>query len=78
MKYSLVLSFSTDIPDKIFRIFSPEAGKKDRAEIKIEKADKEVVFRVSANDSVALKSSVNIILKILSVYEKTEKLMKNG
>ncbi len=78
MRYNLTLTFNTENPERIFQIFGSEAGKKDRSEIKIEKENKKINFRISANDSIALKASVNIIIKILKKKKKTENLVKNG
>lgn len=78
MKYNLVLTIDTKNPDKFFQIVNSEGGRKDRSEIKVRKAEQKVIFNISAGDPVAMKASVNLILKILIIYEKTENLVKNG
>lgn len=78
MKYNLVLTIDTKNPDKFFQIVKSEEGRKDRSEIKVRKAEQKVIFNISAGDPVAMKASVNLILKILTIYEKTENLVKNG
>jgi tRNA threonylcarbamoyladenosine modification (KEOPS) complex Pcc1 subunit len=78
MKYGLVLTFNVNDPEKVFRIFALEAGKKDRSEIKIEKGKDKIIFKVKSKDSVALKASANLIIKILTIYEKTLEMVKNG
>jgi tRNA threonylcarbamoyladenosine modification (KEOPS) complex Pcc1 subunit len=45
-----------------------------RAVYDIEKKGKDLIFRVRANDSVALRSTLNSITKILTVFEKTKEL----
>lgn len=78
MKYNLTLTFNTDNPEELYKIIKCEAGKKDRSEIKIKKEKNKIIFDISANDSIALKSSMNLALKILTIHEKTENLIKNG
>ena len=79
MKYNLVLSFDTNNSNNVYRIIKNEAGKKDRSEIDIKKEKDKITFNISANDSTALKSSINTVLKILTIYEKTETLVnENG
>ena len=78
MKYDLMLTFKIDNPDKLYEIIECEAGKKDRSELKIEKEKDNINFRITANDSIALKSSMNVVIKILTIYEKTESMIKNG
>ena len=78
MKYHLVLSFETKEAEKVFRICRLDTGKKDRANIKISKSSNKILFEVNAKDSIALKASINSVIKGLTIYEKTKELIQNG
>ena len=78
MRYNLVLTFNTNDPERLYETIKCEAGEKDRSTIKIEKEKKKIIFNISANDSIALKSSMNLVLKIATIHEKTENMIKNG
>lgn len=64
--------------DAISKCFEPEIEKKqNRSRLDIKKKDDHVIFNVEAEDSVAMRATLNSITKLLTVFEKTEK-MKNG
>ena len=73
MKYETEIKVYGDV-EKIAKVFKPEINKKDRAEFKIKKQKDHVLFEISAKDSVALRATLNSITKLLTVYEKIEKL----
>jgi tRNA threonylcarbamoyladenosine modification (KEOPS) complex Pcc1 subunit len=75
MKYSLELTASAEDADKLIDVARLEEGKRDRAELAIEKKGKSVVFQVKSADHIALKASMNTVSKILSIYEKTQTLV---
>ncbi len=58
------------------KIILPEqqAAKNSRACWKIEEKDGCACFNVSAEDATALRAALNSITKLLSVYEKMEKI----
>jgi len=75
MKYHLVLSFETK--DPVLKICQIETGKKDRASIKISKSKNKILYEINAKDAVALKATVNSVIKALTVYEKTKAIIQN-
>jgi hypothetical protein len=78
MKYEVVLNISTKDPDEFYKVAAIEAGVKDRSGIYIEKGNKEVIFKISSADSTALKASLNLVQKIITIYEKTEALVEEN
>ena len=77
MNYDLVLETDVINSQKFFEIVNGEEGKKDRSEISISTEKNKVNFHITATDVTALKSSINRIIKVLSIYEKTIELAKN-
>lgn len=73
MKYSALLKVYGD-SGKIAECFEPELNKKNRAGIKLTKKENFVLFEIDAKDSVALRATLNSITKLLTVYEKIEKV----
>lgn len=64
--------------DKILQCFEPEIEKKqNRSKLDIIKNKDHVLFMIEAQDSVALRATLNGITKLLTVFEKAEQ-MKNG
>lgn len=59
--------------DEIYRCFQSEATKRDRAELEITKKDDHVVFDIKAKDITALSATINSIIKLFTVYEKTSR-----
>jgi tRNA threonylcarbamoyladenosine modification (KEOPS) complex Pcc1 subunit len=81
MKYSLVLKVDTEKANELFEVAAVEAGKKDRSGIEVERADgpqKGVIFKVSSKDATSMRASLNIVIKILQIFEKTRELVENG
>ncbi len=75
MKYSASIIVKGN-PGNIYKCFFPEAKhlKSNRSDYKIEKNKEGVLFKISADDSVALRATLNSITKLLTVYEKLEKI----
>ncbi len=65
-------------PSVIYKCFSSESKnlKTDRSSYTIKKSKDYVEFDIKANDSVALRATINSIIKLLTVYEKIEGLKK--
>mgnify|MGYP002639910268 CR=1 FL=1 len=59
--------------DKLFNALIPETmnSKKDRSEFTVEKANGKLKINIKAQDSVALRATLNNITKLLTVYEKS-------
>ncbi len=64
-------------PEIIYDCFQTEQKEQDRSRFKIKKEKDGVLFLVEANDSVALRATLNSITKLLTVYEKIRSV-KNG
>ena len=78
MNYDLVLKTNIKKSEKFFEVVKSEEDKKNRSEISVSTDKDKVNFHISATDATALKSSINRIIKTLSIYEKTLELVKNG
>ncbi len=61
-------------PKKIIACFGPELRDEKRSNFKIIQKENHVLFEVEADDSVALRATLNGITKLLTVYEKMEKV----
>ena len=75
------MSYSAEIrvyknPNMIYKCFYSESKtlKADRSNYTIKKHKDYVEFNIDAKDSVALRATVNSIIKMLTVYEKINKL----
>ena len=64
-------------PEVIYECFQSEQKEQDRSKFKIKKEKKGVLFLIEADDSVALRATLNSITKLLTVYEKIRSV-KNG
>ena len=64
-------------PESIYKCFQQEQKEDDRSSFRIKKEKEGVLFLAEANDSVALRASLNSIAKLLIVYEKIGGI-KNG
>jgi len=69
MKLSAVIKVYGD-PDEIYKCFEPELHDKKRSNFKIIKKEDHVLFDIEAEDSVALRATLNGITKLITVYEK--------
>jgi len=72
MKISAEIVMDGD-PDNIEKLFLAEekAFANKRACYEIQKQKDKAIFKVSAQDSIALRAVLNSITKMISVYEKT-------
>lgn len=63
-------------PDIVYKCFCSESKtlKTNRSNYTIKKYKGYVEFNIKAKDSVALRATVNSIIKMLTVYEKINKL----
>ncbi len=57
---------------KLFELEDKEFSSRARYKIKDEE---NLIFELVADDAVALRSSMNVILKTLSIYERTKKIV---
>lgn len=77
-----MLKATLEIEDKegLVKAFKSEEKKfaNNRAEYDLEERNGVVLFHVKAKDSVALRSVLNTITKLLSVYDKTNKIMRDN
>jgi len=64
-------------PEVIYDCFKSEQKEQDRSRFQIKKEKDGVLFLVEANDSIALRATLNSITKLLTVYEKVRSV-KNG
>lgn len=76
MKLKATIVVSEDI-NTIEKAFMPEMKslQKKRSLVSLKKNKDTLVFTIKAKDSTALRSTMNGIIKLLTVYEKT-KLIK--
>ena len=73
MKYETELKVYGDTK-KILDCFKPETNKQDRSSFDIKQGDGYLIFNIQAEDSVALRATLNSITKLLTVYEKMEEI----
>jgi tRNA threonylcarbamoyladenosine modification (KEOPS) complex Pcc1 subunit len=78
MKLSAEIIVREDI-NNIQKLFEAEEKTFDnqRAGYELKKAKDALVFKITAEDSTALKAVVNSITKLLTVYEKTKAVVKS-
>ena len=69
MNYKLEFKVFGD-SKKLYDCFQAEILEGDRAEVKLEKRNDHLLFKIKAKDSVALRAIINSITKLLTVYEK--------
>ena len=77
MNYSLNLDCKTSSPGKVMKVMQQDAGKKDRSEVRILAGKDKITFKITSKDSIALKASINSVIKGLTIYEKTLEMVKN-
>jgi tRNA threonylcarbamoyladenosine modification (KEOPS) complex Pcc1 subunit len=75
MKYRSSIVVAGDA-DKILECFKADdhAHKTDRSSYTISKEDDAVIFSIVADDSVALRATLNSITKLLTVFDKVKEL----
>ena len=61
-------------PKDIAACCKPDMDDQKRSNITITEQEDHVVFDVQAEDATALRATVNAITKLLTVYEKAEKI----
>ena len=76
--YQSTIIVDEDI-DSIEKLFIPEDKELNRAKYTLKKdnSKKQLIFNITANDAVALKTAFNTITKVLLVWEKTREITKN-
>ena len=85
MKYTATLKVSCEESDsqarlgtsdaeKIVECFKHEINEKNRANFTIKQEKDYVLFEINAEDSVALRATLNSITKLLTTYEKIEEI----
>jgi tRNA threonylcarbamoyladenosine modification (KEOPS) complex Pcc1 subunit len=57
-------------PKEIHACFEPELADEKRSNFKIIQKKDHVLFEIEAEDSVALRATLNSITKLITVYEK--------
>jgi len=77
MKLSAEIIVKEDI-NNVHKLFEAEekAFVNKRACYELKKNKGSLIFKISAEDSTALKAVLNSITKILTVYEKTKEVIK--
>ena len=61
-------------PKELLACFEPELADKKRSNFKIKEGKDHIVFEIEAKDSVALRATMNGITKLITVYEKINKV----
>ena len=74
MNYSLNLKVKYS--DELKELFNSFNETNDRVKVKLLKKNDDLIFNIEAKDSVALRSILNSITKLLTVYEKLEQVGK--
>jgi len=75
MKYSSTIEIEGDIDHLHQCLLAEDASPKaDRSTCNMKKTKNHLIFTITATDAVALRASANSIMKLLSVYEKAEKI----
>ena len=69
MKYSAVIRVRAG--EDLIRCFEPEEKVKNRSSYTVSKNGEEIEFKIEAEDSVALRATINTITRLLTVWEKT-------
>jgi tRNA threonylcarbamoyladenosine modification (KEOPS) complex Pcc1 subunit len=78
MKYELNLKVKYE--KEINSLFGSFEESSERVSVKILKDNENLIFQIKADDSVALRSVMNSITKLFTVYEKLDIVeeLKNG
>jgi tRNA threonylcarbamoyladenosine modification (KEOPS) complex Pcc1 subunit len=79
MKLSAEITVTEDVHN-IQKLFEAEekAFDNQRASYELKKNKDSLVFKITAEDSTALKAVLNSITKLLTVYEKTKSVVKSS
>ncbi|MBI2548563.1 hypothetical protein HYW21_04395 [Candidatus Woesearchaeota archaeon] len=76
MIYTVALSI-LDAPPELRDLLRIDHQKAERSEIKILQQKKGLLLRITAQDAVALRATMNTITQLLSVHEKLQRV-ENG
>ena len=74
MKLKSTIEINDKDPKKLIECFKPEMTDDKRSNFKLKEKENSVLFEIESKDSVALRATLNSITKLLTVYEKMEKL----
>lgn len=74
MKYSATIRLQYD--DKLYKCLIPEIHERDRASLKLDKVNDELIIGIDAKDAVALRALMNSLTQMLTIYDSTGD--KNG
>ena len=72
MNYESTISLKIENPKELLEIFGPELKDtiNNRASYRLKEEKGTLKFIITAKDSVSLRSTLNSITKLLTVYEK--------
>jgi tRNA threonylcarbamoyladenosine modification (KEOPS) complex Pcc1 subunit len=73
MNYAVTIEIKKD-PETIQKLFLTEVSERQRSKFTISKKKNSIQFEVKAKDATALKSTLNNITELLTVYEKLKGL----
>ena len=71
--YSLELKVKGDTK-KLYESFYKKKKKRDRSSLKITKKKDHLLFKITSKDAIALKATINGVIKLLEVEEKISSL----
>ena len=74
-KANIVVDDNTDL---LYKCFKPELSEWKRSKIRIKKNKDKLEFNIVAEDAVALRATLNSITGLLSVFQKTNRLVKKN
>lgn len=74
MKYHAEIIVNND--KKLLKCFENEQGNEDRSKFEIREDGEKLKFLVEAQDSVALRATLNSITKLFTIYEKIEEIVE--
>ena len=81
MKYTSTLVVECEDSEKLYKALEADISQqqeKERSKLNIEKKEKKLIFNIVAKDATALRATLSSLTQLLSVYEKTKNLIKNG
>ena len=72
MKFNAQIEVFDQKPERLVMAFAAELRnpKRDRSNYTLSKTKRGVIFKIEAEDSVALRATLDSIMKLLIVYEK--------
>jgi len=71
LKASITVDQNADALAELFK-FEEKSFQNGRSSYKVRESKGALIFEIEAADSTALRSTINTITKILTVYEKTK------